>query len=60
MPQASPTVYPDVQRYSQYVQPVDHSMWGAAVGFDQGEWTQFLDGLRPDAIQPTNRHLQGT
>ncbi|KAF9482002.1 hypothetical protein BDN70DRAFT_854145 [Pholiota conissans] len=61
MPPASSTVYPDVQRYSQYVQPVDHNMWGAAVGFDQGEWTQFLDGLRPDSsLQQTNRHLQGS
>lgn len=60
MPQAPQNVYPDVQRYSQYVQPVEHTMWGASVGFDQGEWTQFLDGLRPEsAMQQNNtRHLQ--
>ncbi|TFK43308.1 fungal-specific transcription factor domain-containing protein [Crucibulum laeve] len=60
-PQAYPMsqvqVYPDGSRY-QYVHPVDDaSMWGAAVGFGQGEWTQFLDGLRPE---PSARHLQGS
>ncbi|KJA24617.1 hypothetical protein HYPSUDRAFT_38685 [Hypholoma sublateritium FD-334 SS-4] len=60
MPQAPQNVYPDVQRYSQYVQPVEHTMWGASVGFDQGEWTQFLDGLRPESAMQQNstRHLQ--
>lgn len=30
----------------------DSAMWGAAVGFNQGEWSQFLDGLRTEPIQP--------
>lgn len=49
-------IYHDSTRYVQYVHPADEStMWGAAVGFGQGEWTQFLDGLRTDA--PSGRHL---
>ncbi|KAF8974707.1 fungal-specific transcription factor domain-containing protein [Flammula alnicola] len=59
VPQQQAQAYPDIHRYSQYVQPVDHNMWGAAIGFDQGEWTQFLDNLRPD-IPQSNRHPQGT
>ncbi|KAF9468850.1 fungal-specific transcription factor domain-containing protein [Collybia nuda] len=50
----------DNSRYTQYVHPVDESsMWGAAVGFGQGEWTQFLDGLRPEPPS-TGRHIQGS
>ena len=53
--------YNDTSRYTQYVHPVDEAtMWGAAVGFGQGEWTQFLDGLRPEAPLLSNRHPQGT
>ncbi|KAF8914142.1 fungal-specific transcription factor domain-containing protein [Gymnopilus junonius] len=52
-------VYPDPGRYSTYVQPVDDSMWGAAVGFGHAEWSQFLDSTRSD-IPPANRHLQGS
>jgi hypothetical protein len=54
-----PPIYSDAMRYSQYGYPVDDSMWGAAVGFGQGEWSQFLDGLRPD-VSSSNRHLQGS
>lgn len=50
--------YPDA-RHSQYGYPVDDSMWGAAVGFGQGEWSQFLDGLRPE-VSSSNRHIQGS
>lgn len=50
------TIYPDVNRYSQYVQPVDHSMWGAAIGFDQGEWSHFLDHV---GSMGTGRSMQG-
>lgn len=38
-----------------YVQPVEDNIWGAAIGFGQGEWAQLLDGLRPDVSQ-TMRH----
>jgi hypothetical protein len=38
-----------------YVQPVEENVWGAAIGFGQGEWAQPLDGLRPDVSQ-TIRH----
>jgi len=48
----------DPARYSSFVQPVEESIWGAAIGFGQGEWTQFLDGLRPEMSQ--NRLMQGT
>ncbi|KAF9008834.1 hypothetical protein BDQ17DRAFT_1349028 [Cyathus striatus] len=55
----SQAVYSEATRY-HYVHPVDDtSMWGAAVGFEQGEWTQFLDGLRPQ-VPSTVRHLQGS
>ncbi|KAG6813444.1 hypothetical protein H0H92_010778 [Tricholoma furcatifolium] len=48
MPAAQP-VYGDSSRYSQYVHPVDDTMWGASVGFGQGEWTQFLETFRPES-----------
>jgi len=59
--QATPTVvqhaiYPD-PRYAQYVHPVDDAMWGAAMGFGHSEWSQFLDGVRPDS--QIGRHLPG-
>ncbi|KAF8665801.1 hypothetical protein AX16_000245 [Volvariella volvacea WC 439] len=47
-------------RYAHYAQPVDEAtMWGAAIGFNHGEWNQFLDGMRPDVsqIQVQSRHL---
>ncbi|RDB20541.1 putative transcriptional regulatory protein C1F7.11c [Hypsizygus marmoreus] len=54
-------MYPDSSRYAQYVHPADEStMWGAAVGFGQGEWTQFLDGLRPETGPGRHNHLQGS
>lgn len=52
-------VYPDPGRYSTYVQPVDDSMWGAAVGFGHAEWSQLLDSARSD-IPSANRHMQGS
>ncbi|KDR83496.1 hypothetical protein GALMADRAFT_235669 [Galerina marginata CBS 339.88] len=55
----APHLYPDPNRYSSYTQPVDDSMWGAAVGFGHAEWSQFLDSTRTD-VPPTNRHLQGS
>jgi hypothetical protein len=51
--------YPEPARYSQHGYSVEDSMWGAAVGFGQGEWTQFLDGLRPE-VSSSNRHIQGS
>ncbi|KAJ8523439.1 hypothetical protein ONZ45_g86 [Pleurotus djamor] len=44
-------------RYAhQYVPTVeDPAIWGASVGFGQAEWTQFLDGLRPESN--SIRHL---
>lgn len=51
----------DTSRYSQYVHAVDDTMWGAAVGFGQGEWTQFLDTFR--AEPSASRHsslIQGS
>ncbi|KAJ7087254.1 fungal-specific transcription factor domain-containing protein [Mycena belliarum] len=39
----------DAGRYTQYPHPVDdEAVWGQAIGFGHGEWTQFLDVLRPD------------
>ncbi|KAF8165110.1 fungal-specific transcription factor domain-containing protein [Crassisporium funariophilum] len=59
-PQQQQQMYQDPTRYPQYMHPVDDStMWGASVGFGQGEWTQFLDGLRPE-VNTSNRHLQGS
>ncbi|KAL0949810.1 hypothetical protein HGRIS_009845 [Hohenbuehelia grisea] len=42
-------------RYPPYAAPVEEAIWGASVGFGQGEWAQFLDGIRPDT-----RHLPVT
>lgn len=39
-----------------YVQPMEESNWGAAIGFGQVEWAQLLDGLRPEVPQ-TTRHV---
>ncbi|KAK0467906.1 fungal-specific transcription factor domain-containing protein [Desarmillaria tabescens] len=39
-------IYGENSRYnSSYGHVDDTSMWGAAVGFGQGEWTQFLEGM---------------
>ncbi len=45
----------------QYNTPVDDTLiWGAAVGLGHGEWTQFLDGLRPELPASNhNRHMPG-
>jgi len=49
----------DNARYAQYVHPVDEaSMWGASIGFGEGEWSQFLDGLQPVSAAGV-RHIQG-
>jgi len=49
----------DNTQYAHYVHPVDGtSMWGASIGFGEGEWSQFLDGLQP-APAPGIRHIQG-
>ncbi|KAJ7590740.1 hypothetical protein C8J56DRAFT_540993 [Mycena floridula] len=48
-------MYSDGPRYTQYI-PDDSTMWGAAVGFEHGEWTQFLDGLRPDVGSSRQGH----
>ncbi|KAJ3549525.1 hypothetical protein NMY22_g841 [Coprinellus aureogranulatus] len=47
-------IYNDQSRYMPYVHAVDEAtMWGAAVGFGQGEWSQFLDGFKPE-VQAVN------
>ncbi|KAJ7162629.1 fungal-specific transcription factor domain-containing protein [Mycena crocata] len=53
--------YGDAARYTQYPHPVDEeAVWGAAIGFGHGEWTQFLDVLRPNETPgSTSRHMQG-
>jgi len=53
MPGGQPSHLYSDPRY--YVQPVEENIWGAAIGFGQGEWAQLLDGLRPDVSQ-TIRH----
>ncbi|KAG6820165.1 hypothetical protein H0H93_004428 [Arthromyces matolae] len=55
---AAQPIYGDTSRYSQYVHPVDDTMWGAAVGFGQGEWTQFLETFRPESS--VGRHVQNS
>jgi len=50
-------------RYNQYnMHPVDETaIWGAAVGLGHGEWTQILDGLRPELPATNhNRHMPGS
>lgn len=50
---AQPQMYSDNSntRYTPYIHPVDEAtMWGASVGFGQGEWAQFLNGLRPEVV----------
>ena len=50
-------IYGENSRYSSYVHPVDDSsMWGAAVGFGQGEWSQFIDGMGA-VPSSSSRHL---
>jgi hypothetical protein len=53
MPGGQPSHLYSDPRY--YVQPVEENIWGAAIGFGQGEWAQLLDGLRPD-VSHTIRH----
>ncbi|KAJ7122854.1 fungal-specific transcription factor domain-containing protein [Mycena epipterygia] len=76
MPASSPTGYNqsyhlpppqqpyggDAARYTQYPHPVDEeAVWGSAIGFGHGEWTQFLDVLRPEPVPPSSsRHMQGS
>ncbi|KAJ6510249.1 fungal-specific transcription factor domain-containing protein [Mycena vitilis] len=51
---------PDAGRYTQYPHPVDEeAVWGAAIGFGHGEWTQFLDVLRPEQATNPARHIPG-
>lgn len=47
---------------NQFMFPVDDaSMWGAAIGFEHSEWTQFLDNLRPENPTPSlHRHMAGS
>ncbi len=53
-------IYGENSRYSNssYAHVDDASMWGAAVGFGQGEWTQFLEGMSGAApnVQQSSRH----
>ncbi|KAJ3935633.1 MAG: fungal-specific transcription factor domain-containing protein [Lentinula lateritia] len=62
---AQPQVYSDSSRYTHYPHPGDDaSMWGAAVGFGQREWSQFIDGFQPppsgsSSVVAHHRHLQG-
>ncbi|KAJ7672858.1 fungal-specific transcription factor domain-containing protein [Mycena rosella] len=51
----------DASRYPQYPHPADEeAVWGQAIGFGHGEWTQFLDVLRPDpTVASSSRHMQG-
>ncbi|KAG6861192.1 hypothetical protein C0995_002819 [Termitomyces sp. Mi166 len=57
---AAQPIYGDTSRYSQYVHPVDDTMWGAAVGFGQGEWTQFLETFRPESAVGRHAHIQNS
>lgn len=41
-------------RYVPYGHQVDEGIWGAAIGFGQGEWSQFLDGYKPEVSPPVN------
>ncbi|KAJ3734506.1 fungal-specific transcription factor domain-containing protein [Lentinula guzmanii] len=58
-------MYSGSSRYPHYPHPGDDtSMWGAAVGFGQGEWSQFIDGFRPPPSGSSNvvahhRQMQG-
>ncbi|KAJ7762810.1 fungal-specific transcription factor domain-containing protein [Mycena maculata] len=53
--------YGGERAYTQYPHPVDEeAVWGAAIGFGHGEWTQFLDVLRPEqAAANSSRHMHG-
>ncbi|KAF5387736.1 hypothetical protein D9615_000063 [Tricholomella constricta] len=59
-PMPAQQVYADSSRYTQYVHPVDDTMWGAAVGFGQSEWSQLLDTFRVDPQVGRLPHLQGS
>ncbi|THU83923.1 hypothetical protein K435DRAFT_688579 [Dendrothele bispora CBS 962.96] len=53
-------MYPENMRYATQYHAVDEAtMWGAAVGFAHGEWSQFVDGLRPSSSTVAHRHIQG-
>ncbi|KAJ7667601.1 hypothetical protein DFH06DRAFT_1183020 [Mycena polygramma] len=39
--------------------PRRRQVWGAAIGFGHGEWTQFLDVLRPEQATNPARHIPG-
>ncbi|KAJ6538959.1 fungal-specific transcription factor domain-containing protein [Mycena capillaripes] len=59
LPPAQQPYGADASRYTQYPHPVDEeAVWGAAIGFGHGEWTQFLDVLRPEQANSA-RHLPG-
>ncbi|KAJ7638442.1 fungal-specific transcription factor domain-containing protein [Roridomyces roridus] len=49
------------ERYGTYPhQHVDdQAVWGAAIGFGHGEWTQFLDVLRPEQASGNSSRMQG-
>lgn len=54
--QSTSEVHNDQSRYMPYVHAVDEAtMWGSAVGFGQGEWSQFLDGFKPQVQNVTGR-----
>ncbi|KAF9452002.1 hypothetical protein P691DRAFT_722737 [Macrolepiota fuliginosa MF-IS2] len=62
-PMSTQPVY-DTRSYNNYnMHPVDETgMWSAAAGFGHGEWTQILDGLRPEVAATSmpnnhNRHM---
>ncbi|KAG6833627.1 hypothetical protein H0H87_004254 [Tephrocybe sp. NHM501043] len=57
---ATQPTYTDSSRYSQYVHPVDDTMWGASIGFGQGEWTQFLETFRPESAVGRHAHIQSS
>ncbi|TFK29338.1 hypothetical protein FA15DRAFT_582359 [Coprinopsis marcescibilis] len=62
IPQGQQQVYSDHNRYGvPYVHAVeDSAIWGAAVGFGQGEWSQFLDGFKQEPSVVSNRHIHNT
>ncbi|KAJ7499349.1 fungal-specific transcription factor domain-containing protein [Mycena latifolia] len=60
LPPPQPPYGRDGPPYTQYPHPSDEeTVWGQAIGFGHGEWTQFLDVLRPDpAVASSSRHMQ--
>jgi hypothetical protein len=56
--QPQPPLYHDNPRHPHPNFMDDSGMWGASVGFEQGEWAQFLLVMqRPDVAGPPGRHL---